>query len=128
MSTGGNLFGTRVIWMRIVAIAVIFVLWMQINSCNAAADSKKESARLASLATSDGAIGYCKESVRFSDGHRERFAITAATATRRTTPTKYDVVVKYEYFDSYRKVMHPESRTCAVGYGGFSGGWYLLRQ
>jgi hypothetical protein len=128
MSAGGNLFGTRVIWMRIVAIAVIFVVWSQIMSCNAANDAKQAAAHDLAMATPDGAIGYCKDLVRFSDGDRERFAITTTNAVRRSTPTNFDVTVGYQYWDSYRKALHTDSRQCAVGYGGFSDGWFTLRR
>lgn len=126
MSTGGgNLFGTRIIWMRILAIAVIFTAWSQIISCNEANDAKKETATNNSMATTDGAIEYCSDLLRdSSEGGREQFAITDASATRRATHTHFDVIVEYTYFDGYRKKTRDDSYNCAAGY---SGEWRRLR-
>lgn len=127
MSTGGgNLFGTRMIWARILAIAVIFTAWSQIASCNAANDAKKETASNNSMATTDGAIAYCKDLLRdSSEGGREQFTVTNASATRRVTPTHFDVIVDYTYWDGYRKRTREDAYSCAAGY---SGEWRTLRR
>lgn len=124
-ASGGNLFGTRVIWAGIVAIAVIFVLWAQIISCNETNAAKEAASRNSSMATSAGAIEYCKEFVRRTQGDRQRFGITDGEAARRATPTHFDVRISYQYWDSYRRVMRPDSAPCAVGY---SGEWRMLRR
>jgi hypothetical protein len=118
MSTGGgNLFGTRIIWLRIVAIAVIFTVWSQIISCNAANDSKSREAKSDSLATSSSAISYCETSVRKQHSIHQQFRITDTDSTKMAA-RGYRVVLRYEFFNGGTQRMTTGSETCNLEWRG----------
>ncbi|WP_427004163.1 hypothetical protein [Pseudarthrobacter sp. H2] len=112
-----------------MAIAVVFAAWSQIASCNANAKAKDEADYNVAMATSDGAIEYCKKSLRFLEGDRERFEVTGTNAVRRSsTSTAYDVTLGYKYLDGYRRAMTTSTFNCATLYMGSDRGWETARR
>lgn len=117
MSTGGNLFGTPVIWGRIVGIAIIFVVWSNIISCNAANDSKAHEAKSDSLATSSSATSYCETSVRKQHSIHQQFRITGADSTKMAA-RGYRVVLTYEFLNGATQRMTTGTETCNLEWRG----------
>lgn len=128
-AAGGSLFGSRMTWMRIIAIAVAFTTWIQISSCNEKADAEQEYKQAVANATSSGAIGYCTSLLRDREGDRKQFRVISSKATQRSEKTHYDVVINYSYLDTYRNATHAATYRCAAGYGSYlDGGWHTLRR
>jgi hypothetical protein len=77
-------------------------------------------------------MDFCKARLRSREGDRQRFEIVDSSAVRRTTQTQFDVTVKYQYWDSYRRTTRPATETCAVGFGNsiasIEKGWHSLRR
>ncbi|MDQ0768202.1 ABC-type molybdate transport system substrate-binding protein [Pseudarthrobacter defluvii] len=116
-NTGGSLFGTRMVWARIIAISVIFAAWMQISSCNASKEGASQEAAMSAAATSTSAISYCEESVRKQNSIHQQLHIISSTSTKMAT-RGYRVITKYEYFSGATKQMTSDSETCNVEWTG----------
>jgi hypothetical protein len=127
---GGNLFGSRMTWARIAAIAVIFTVWSQVSSCNTETAAKEQYARDLAAATPQGAIDYCTKWLRDTQGTRQQFQISKSQATRRAaSSTNFDVVLAYSYLNTYTKKTVTDVFNCAAGYGGnIDKGWHTLRR
>jgi hypothetical protein len=130
MSSSAGLFGTRVVWLRIAAIAIIFTVWSQVASCNTETAAKEDQARNLAAATPQGAIDYCKEWLRDVEGTRQQFRIVDSDATRRAAgSTNFDVDLTYTYWNSYSRKQVTDTFDCAAGYGGnLDHGWHTLRR
>lgn len=115
--TGGNLFGTPVIWARIVAIAIIFVLWSNIISCNADHDSRAREAEISKLATRSSAENYCKVQSREQHSLHKQFQTTHTQSTKMAT-RGYRVVLQYEFWNGATMRMTNGSETCNLEWRG----------